>query len=73
MNAASLWPGGWCLAFIDFRYFSDKHPLCLEGGERSEQRGVFRVSREKPSALLGLGNLCLFILLTPLSALPPES
>lgn len=81
MNTASLWPGGWwwCLAFIDFCYFSDKHPpLCLatEGGKRSEQRGVFGVSRErrkKPSALLGLGNLCLLILLSPLSVLPPES
>ncbi len=48
MRTASLWPGGWWwgLAYIDFRYFSDKHPpLCLatEGSERSEQRGVFGV------------------------------
>lgn len=53
MNTVSLWPGGWWwgLAFIDFRYFSNKHPpLCLatEGNERREQRGAFGVWERKP-------------------------
>lgn len=80
MRTSSLWPGGWWwgLAVIDFCYFLTKHPpLCLAtgGSERSEQRGVFGVRErgEKPTALPGLGDLCLFILLSPFSALPPES
>lgn len=82
MNTASPWPGGWWwgLAFIDFRYFSDKHPpLCLATEGKREERAASSVGcleslRETDSVAWPGKPLPLYPRLSGFFfALPPES